>query len=271
MSVLDQFHLNNRVAIVTGGRRGLGRAMALALAEAGAQVAVVSREAEQAQAAAQEIQTQTGQRCEGYGCDVSDKPDEIQKLVESIQNDFSQIDIVVNNAGINQQNPIEELPPADFRNILDTNLVGPWLLCRALVPHFKERHFGRIINISSTAAVFAYPGLTPYASSKAGLLQMTRALAVELGPHGITANCLLPGPFATEMNNLDRLKETNPQAYQGFLNAVPLRRYALPEEIGGLVVYLASEASSIMTGWAIARQESSIKLKEIEGLKATLA
>jgi len=249
MTILDSFRLENRVAIVTGSNRGLGKAMSLALAEAGAQVAIVSRKTEQAQAVAREIQMSTGKTCYGYLCDMT-VPDQIIALVEGVLNDFGQIDIVVNNAAINKQRPIEDLSLEEFREVQDTNLIGPWLLCRAVTRHLKERRYGRVINIASTAAISTFPGLTPYASSKAALLQMTRTLALEWGPYGITVNCILPGPFATEANNLESLKQ-DPQAYADFISGIPLRRWAVPVEIGGLIVFLASDASSFITGAAI--------------------
>jgi NAD(P)-dependent dehydrogenase (short-subunit alcohol dehydrogenase family) len=249
MTILDRFRLENRVAIVTGSNRGLGKAMSLALAEAGAQVAVVSRKTEQAQAVAREIQMSTGNTCYGYLCDMT-VPEQITALVEGVLNDFGQIDIVVNNAAINKQRPIEDLSLEEFREVQDTNLIGPWLLCRAVTHHLKERRYGRVISVSSTAAVSTFPGLTPYASSKAALLQMTRTLALEWGPYGITVNCILPGSFATEANNLESLKQ-DPKAYADFISGIPLRRWATPDEIGGLIVFLASDASSFITGAAI--------------------
>src|SRR5436305_1533910 len=128
MSILDRFRLDNRVAVVTGGSRGLGKQMATALAEAGAQVAVVSRRAEEAQAVAQEIQTATGKTCRGYSCDVA-KPEQVEPLVGQVLADYSQVDILINNAGINIRRPIEELTLEEFREVQDTNVTGPWMLC----------------------------------------------------------------------------------------------------------------------------------------------
>jgi NAD(P)-dependent dehydrogenase (short-subunit alcohol dehydrogenase family) len=207
-------------------------------------VAVVSRRAEQAQIVADEILKATGQMCYGYRCDVT-VPEQITALVEEVLKDFGQIDIVVNNAGISIRRPIEELSLEEFRQVQDTNLTGPWLLCRAVGSHFKERRYGRMINISSTAAIRSVAGLTPYTSSKAGLVQMTRTLALEWGPYGITVNCILPGPFATDMNQAAR---QNPQVNEQFLAGMPLRRWGEPDEIGGLAVFLASDASSFVTG-----------------------
>jgi NAD(P)-dependent dehydrogenase (short-subunit alcohol dehydrogenase family) len=177
-------------------------------------------------------------------------PEQITALVEGVLNDFGQIDIVVNNAAINKQRPIEDLSLEEFREVQDTNLTGPWLLGRAVARHLKERCYGRVICVSSTAAVSTFPGLTPYVSSKAALLQMTRKLALEWGPYDITVNCILPGSFATKANNLESLKQDS-KAYADFISGIPLRRWATPDEIGRLIVFLASDASSFITGAAI--------------------
>jgi NAD(P)-dependent dehydrogenase (short-subunit alcohol dehydrogenase family) len=247
MAILDKFRLDQRVAVVTGGNRGLGREMAQALAEAGAQVAVVSRGVEQAQAAAAEIQTATGRTCRGYSCDMT-QPDRVQALASQVMADFGQIDILVNNAGINIRGPIEELSLEEFRQVQETNVTGPWLLCRAVAPHFKARRSGRVINVGSTLSIISIAGRTPYATSKGGILQMTRTLALEWAPYGVTANCIMPGPFGTEMN-LPILND--PERYKAFVAQIPMGRWGNLDEIGGLVVFLASDASSFITGAGI--------------------
>jgi NAD(P)-dependent dehydrogenase (short-subunit alcohol dehydrogenase family) len=248
MTILDRFRLDGKTALVTGGNRGLGKQMAQALAEAGAGVAVVSRRAEEAQVAAAAIASGTARACRGYGCDVC-IPAQVDALVSQVLKDFGHIDILVNNAGINIRGPIEKLSLEEFRQVQETNVTGPWLLCRALAPHFKQRRSGRVINVGSTLSVVSMADRTPYATSKGAILQMTRTLALEWGPLGVTVNCILPGPFATEMN-LSLLKD--PEMYQSFIARVPLGRWANLDEIGGLVVFLAGDTSSFITGAAIA-------------------
>ncbi len=247
MSVLEQFQLNNRVAIVTGGNRGLGKEMSKALAEAGAAVAVVSRKAEEAGAVAAAIESATGQRCRGYSCDMTVAA-QVDALANQVLADFGQVDIIVNNAGINIRGPIDELSLAEFKAVQETNVTGPWLLCRALAGHMKERKYGRVVNIGSTLSIVTMPDRTPYATSKGAILQMSRTLALEWASHGITVNCVLPGPFGTEMNQslLD-----DPEAYKSFVARIPLGRWGNLDEIGGLVVFLASDASSFITGAGI--------------------
>lgn len=247
MSVLDRFQLTNRVAIVTGGNRGLGKEMVKALAEAGAQVAVVSRQLEQAQAVAAETQTATGQSCRGYSCNMT-VPEQVDAVAKQVLADFGQVDIIVNNAGINIRGPIDELSLDEFKEVQETNVTGPWLLCRALAGHLKARGYGRVINIGSTLSIVTMPNRTPYATSKGAILQMSRTLALEWAPYGITVNCVLPGPFGTEMN---QTLLNDPEAYKSFLARIPLGRWGNLDEIGGLIVFLASDASSFVTGAGI--------------------
>ena len=247
MSILEKFMLKDRVALITGGNRGLGKAIAQALAEAGGQVALTSRDSNRAQTAAGEINTASGQRCLGYGCDVTN-PEQVEALVSQVVADFGGLDILVNNAGINIRGAIDQLSLEEFEQVQATNVTGVWLMCRAAAPHLKARGYGRVINMGSMLSVVSIPERTPYATSKGAVLQMTRTLALEWAPLGITVNAILPGPFGTEMNT-PLLKD--PEKYQAFVNQIPMGRWGELDEIGGLAVFLASEAASFITGAGI--------------------
>jgi len=248
MNILDRFRLDGKVAVVTGGTKGLGKAMAEGLAAAGAQIAVISRHVDEAGAVAAELSAAKGQACRGYACDVT-QPDQVDALIPQILKDFGQIDILINNAGINLRGAIDELSVDEFLQVQALNVTGPWLMCRAVAPHMKERRSGRVINMGSTLSIIALADRTPYATSKGAVLQMTRALALEWAPYNITVNAMLPGPFATEMNL--PLKQ-DPDTYAAFVAKIPLGRWGELEEIQGLAVFLASDASSFVTGAGIA-------------------
>jgi len=247
MSVFDRFRMEDRVALITGGNRGLGKAMAEALAEAGANVVVTSRSVADAAAVAGQLKAQYGRACRGYACDVTE-PADIQALVANVIAEFGKIDALINNAGVNIRGPIEALSLEEFKAVQDTNVTGMWLLCREVAPHMKARRYGRVINVGSMLSVVAIPDRTPYATSKGAVLQLTRALALEWAPWNITVNAMLPGPFGTEMN---RPLLEDPEKYQAFVSQIPLGRWGELEEIGGLALFLASDASSFVTGAGI--------------------
>jgi NAD(P)-dependent dehydrogenase (short-subunit alcohol dehydrogenase family) len=242
--VMDRFRLDGRVALVTGGTKGLGRAIADALAEAGADVAVTARDGEAAARVASEIARAAGRKTLGIATDVT-VATQVEAMVGRVLGSLGRIDILVNNAGINIRGPIEQLAEADWDAVLDTNLKGPWLCCRAVAPHMKTQKWGRVINVSSMLGEISLPGRTPYASSKGGLTLLTKTLALEWARDGINVNALCPGPFATEIN----LPLLNDPAARAQMEAnVPLARWGDPVELGPAAVFLASDASSFMTG-----------------------
>ncbi len=242
--VLDQFRLDGKVAVVTGGSRGLGRAIADALASAGADVALSSRQLEGAERAAEVIAKTTGRKTLAMAVDVTARHD-VEQMIGDVMKTLGRIDILVNNAGVNIRGPIEELTEADWDTVVDTNLKGPWLCCRAVAPVMKAQKWGRVINVSSMLGEISLPGRTPYASSKGGLTLLTKTLALEWAKDGINVNALCPGPFATEINTP---LLSDPAARAQMEANVPLARWGDPVELGPAAVFLASDASSFMTG-----------------------
>lgn len=247
MPVLDLFRLEGRVALVTGGNRGLGRAIAGAFAEAGAEVALTSRSEERAQEAAAEMATATGARCVGLGLDVRDG-EQVEAAVSRVTSELGGVDILMNNAGVNIRESIWDLKDESWEQVIETNLAGAMRCSRAVLSGMKEKGWGRIINMGSILSVVGIPQRSAYASSKAGVLGMTRAMALDLAPHGITVNALCPGVFKTEIN---RPILNDPDYLKEFLKQVPLGHLGDPSELAGAAVFLASEASAYMTGAAL--------------------
>ena len=243
-SVLDGFRLDGRRALVTGGASGLGHVIATALAEAGADIAIASRTHETCERAASELTRATGRRARAFRADVTAAAD-VERLAREVEDGFGAVDILVNNAGINIRGPIEQLTEADWDAVVDTNLKGPFLCSRAFGPGMARRGWGRIVNLGSILGLVALPGRAPYSSAKAGIMNLTRVLALEWAGTGVTVNALCPGVFGTEMN---RQILDDPVKYQEFVRRIPMGRMGELHELAGAALFLAAESSSYVTG-----------------------
>jgi NAD(P)-dependent dehydrogenase (short-subunit alcohol dehydrogenase family) len=240
------FDLTGRVALVTGASRGLGRSIAVGLAEAGADLVITSRTISDVEAVAQGL-TSTGRKVLPIQMEVT-RGEDVEAGVSRAIKHFGKIDILVNNAGINIRKPVLELTEDDWDQTLDTNLKGCFLVAKAVGRHMVARKRGSVVNTASMMASVVHAERGAYASSKGGLVQLTRVLAVEWAAVGVRVNAICPGPFLTELNKaiLD-----DPEKVKYFMDRLPMKRFGAPEELVGSVVFLASDASSYITGTTI--------------------
>jgi NAD(P)-dependent dehydrogenase (short-subunit alcohol dehydrogenase family) len=235
--------LAGRVAVITGGSKGLGKAMAESLGRAGAKLALVSRNATELSATAKELKA-AGMEAEAFPADVTKEAD-VRRMEQAIVERFGKVHILINNAGINIRKSITEFSLEEWNKVVDTSLTAAFLCCRSFVPHMKGQGYGRIINMTSIMSHVAIAGRTAYASAKHGLLGLTRALALELTSEKITVNGISPGPFATELNRpiLD-----NPELNAQFISKIPIGRWGDVKEVGELALFLCSEEAGFITG-----------------------
>jgi NAD(P)-dependent dehydrogenase (short-subunit alcohol dehydrogenase family) len=241
---IEQFKITGSWAVVTGGSKGLGWAMAHGLASAGANLLLVSRHASEVETKAQILRDSFGVDARGFQADVTDAT-QIEQLKDYCLSECNTPSILINNAGINIRGPIDELSHEEFQRVLRTNVEGPWLMTRAFIPSMKEQRYGRIVNVASTLGLVGLANRTPYTSSKGAIVQMTRAMALEFAPWNITCNAICPGPFLTEMNM--PISET-PDAKTNIVGATAMNRWGQLREIQGAAIYLCSPASSFTTG-----------------------
>ncbi|HVO99059.1 MAG TPA: SDR family NAD(P)-dependent oxidoreductase [Bryobacteraceae bacterium] len=232
--------LDGRVAVITGASRGLGRAMAVELGAAGAKLVLVGRD----RAKLEETAAHAGSESAVFVTDVTDEA-QVRALEEGVRRRFGQVDILINNAGMNIRKPMVEYTLDEWNTVMDTNLTSVFLVTRSFIPMMRGRGYGRIINLASMMSHISLPGRTAYSASKAGMLGVTRALAQELAPDGITVVAISPGPFATEMNTG---LINNPELNRQFLSNIPLGRWGAVEEIGKLALYLCSAEAGFITG-----------------------
>jgi gluconate 5-dehydrogenase len=242
----DLFNLDGRVALVTGGSKGLGKEMARGFAEAGADVMISSRSEDELKAAAEYVGDGLDVKVEWMVTDMLNRAASDQLAAETIAR-LGKVDIVVNNAGSNTPQPIDEIIDEDWDRIVELNLTSCMRLTRAVVPGMKQRKWGRVIHISSVLGLGSKEARNVYSATKAGLIGMAKASALDLGPFNITVNCIAPGPFLTDLP-MSLLSE---EEKKKFSDMTALSRWGNPRELAGPALFLASEAGSYTTGTTI--------------------
>lgn len=237
--------LTNKVAVVTGGAKGLGREDALVLAKAGADIVIVDINKEGAEQTAEEV-TKIGRKALAMAIDITDRT-AVQGVAEKVKNQFGGADILINNAAmLNNLSQIEKMNDSLWQRDLDINLTGTYYCTKAFFPHMKGKKWGRIINMASVAGTLGGFGQASYSTTKAGILGFTKTVALEGARFGITCNAIVGGVFATDMTN------AMPQEMQQrVLNRIPMRKFGKPDDVAKAIVFLASENASYITGVAL--------------------
>jgi NAD(P)-dependent dehydrogenase (short-subunit alcohol dehydrogenase family) len=237
------FDLTGKVALVTGGNKGLGKAMARGFAEAGADVVIASRHADQLEAALGDILAGTGRQGAYFVADMAVRG-AADTLAKAALDRFGRVDVLVNNAGMNAPQAIDEVDDATWDRVVEVNLSSCMAMTRALVPQMKARRWGRVVHVSSIMGQVSKERRNVYSATKAALIGMARASALDLGPFGVTVNCVAPGPFLTDMP-MSVLSDAEKQV---FSDRTALGRWGQPRELVGPVLMLCSEAGSYVTG-----------------------
>jgi 2-dehydro-3-deoxy-D-gluconate 5-dehydrogenase len=242
------FDLKGKVAIVTGGNGGIGLGMAQGLAQAGADIVVLGRNAEKSKSAAKALQDQAGVRTLVVTADVS-RPDDVERAVAESLKHFERIDILFNNAGINVRKQPQELSLEEWQTVLNVNLTSAFLMSKAVYPAMKKAGGGKIINIGSMTSIFGAAFAAAYASTKGGIVQLTKSLALAWAQDNIQVNAILPGWFDTELT--EKAREQIPGLHERVLARIAVGRWAKPADMAGTAVWLASPGSDYVTGIAI--------------------
>jgi len=245
---LSLFDLTGKTAIVTGGNGGIGLGMAIGLAGAGASVAVLGRNETKSLAAAETIKKQTGVEALVITADIC-KPADVERAAAEALKRFGGVDILFNNAGVNIRKPPQDLTLDDWNHVMDANLTSAFLMAKAVYPSMKERGGGKIVNIGSMTSVFGSSFASAYSTSKGGIVQLTRSLALAWAADNIQVNAILPGWFDTEMTI--QAREQIPGLHERVLARIAAGRWAKPDDMAGTAVWLASKGSDYVTGIAV--------------------
>ncbi|MDO8505546.1 MAG: SDR family NAD(P)-dependent oxidoreductase [bacterium] len=242
---MNYFDFKECTALVAGGGSGLGLEITKGLLAYGCKVAIFGRDEERIQSVASEFSQKSDGRCAGFVADIADEQS-VQELTRKVTEYLGgKVNIAINSAGFNIRNPIENVSLAEWHKVLATNLTGGFLFARAMLPLLKTAEFGRLINVVSIFGSHSFRDRVSYASSKGGLLQLTRTLAIEWASHSITVNSISPGPFLTDIN---KAILNNPEAHAEFCRNIPLGRFGNPSEVVTAALFLASPHSSFVTG-----------------------
>lgn len=240
---MPSFSLDDRVVLITGSTRGIGRALAQACAESGAHVAINARTKSDVDTAVLELQD-AGYSASGHVADVAD-PAQVGEMVEVIEDSHGPIAGLVNNAGIQRRAPFLEFDLSDYRDVVEMNLVAPFVVSQAVAKRMADRGSGRIVNIGSVQSQLGRPTIVPYAATKGGIVMLTRGMCADLGPLGIQVNCVAPGYFATELTQA----LVDDEEFSGWVaGRTPTGRWGDVAELGGAVVFLLSDAASFING-----------------------